>query len=530
MHKILSMLLVVFLLGAYSIMITGCGGGGSSGPAVMPSDDDDDDMVMELECDEGMEPNAAGDACVKTAATLAAEAVAATKAAATKTAAIKAESDQAATADAGLGGSDHVNTDSIDDNADDPYDLSITRDRDGTEIKITDHGMMGDDDPKFTQAMDLGGGRTMHTRMMEADSDGDVVEEVVIVSTDIEGPKGVAFAKWQMADGSTPQALDVMGNDGEEPDTGTDETANALAIAEDTTTTGDANANLMFARSTTSGTLNYTVDDTGTTGTDEAVHDGTYNGAEGTFRCTGAAVCTVTFNDKGMVTGNTGGWVFIPDEGATSDQSDYDYLHYGVWLKKTTDEDGAVTYNEVETFAGSSIAASDGTELNTVTGSASYEGEATGVYVHQSLNAAGNIDSATSGHFTADVALTAYFGQTLDDTATDGVSEAGQLAPNLLNTVSGTINNFELSGEEANMWSVAVQASRALGANTFMGTAKGGSPTDDGSISGTYHGPTPETMATTDGTTRVAPGSMVGEFNSFFSNGSVAGAFGARKE
>ena len=454
-----------------------------------------------------------------------AAAVAATKAAATKTEAIDAESKQAAAADAGLGGSAHVDADGTPGNADDPYGLKITRDRDGTKIEITDHGMTGDDDPKFMQAMDLGGGRTMHTRTMEADADGDVEKETVIVTTDIEAPKGVAFAKWQNATGGTPQALDVMGNDGEAPSG--DETANALEIAPSTDT--DVKPNLMFVRTVTSGTLTYTDDDTGTTGTDEAVHDGTYNGAEGTYRCTGTGDCTVTFNDKGMVTAHTGAWVFIPDAGATSDQPDYDYLHYGVWLKTTTDEDDVVTYDEVETFADSSIAASDGGELDTVTGSASYEGGATGVYVHQVLNAAGNVDSATSGHFTADVALTAYFGQTLEDTDTTAI-EAGQLAPNLLNTVSGTINNFELSGEEANTWSVAVQASRATGANIFTGTAKGGLPSNDGSISGTYHGPTPETAAANDGTTRVAPGSMVGEFNSFFNNGSVAGAFGARKE
>ena len=46
------------------------------------------------------------------------------------------------------------------------------------------------------------------------------------------------------------------------------------------------------------------------------------------------------------------GWVFIPDMGATSDEPDYDYLNYGFWLKRTTDADGATTYNEVETFAG----------------------------------------------------------------------------------------------------------------------------------------------------------------------------------
>ena len=52
------------------------------------------------------------------------------------------------------------------------------------------------------------------------------------------------------------------------------------------------------------------------------------------------------------------GWIFTPDMGATSDQPDYDYLHYGFWLQKTTDEDGVLTYNEVQTFADSSVALS----------------------------------------------------------------------------------------------------------------------------------------------------------------------------
>ena len=45
----------------------------------------------------------------------------------------------------------------------------------------------------------------------------------------------------------------------------------------------------------------------------------------------------------------------LPMTGAKSDVADADYLHYGFWLMKTTDEDGVLTYNEVETFAGSSI-------------------------------------------------------------------------------------------------------------------------------------------------------------------------------
>ena len=46
---------------------------------------------------------------------------------------------------------------------------------------------------------------------------------------------------------------------------------------------------------------------------------------------------------------------FTPDEDVTVEEDDADYLHYGFWLKKTADADGAVTYNEVETFAGSTV-------------------------------------------------------------------------------------------------------------------------------------------------------------------------------
>ena len=64
-------------------------------------------------------------------------------------------------------------------------------------------------------------------------------------------------------------------------------------------------------------------------------------------------MCTVTVDGDGAVTAiSDGDWVFTPDEGATSDVADADYLHYGFWLRRTTDEDGVLTYNEVETFAG----------------------------------------------------------------------------------------------------------------------------------------------------------------------------------
>ena len=83
-------------------------------------------------------------------------------------------------------------------------------------------------------------------------------------------------------------------------------------------------------------------------------------------------------------------------------------MNFGFWLKTTTDEDGAVTYNEVETFADSSIIASMGNDLDNVKGSATYDGDATGVYVKNVYNSVGAKTGATSGHFTADAELTAY--------------------------------------------------------------------------------------------------------------------------
>ena len=74
--------------------------------------------------------------------------------------------------------------------------MTIKRDRDGTMVEIEDPANAGDDDPKFIkQDVDLGVGRTMHVRTMPENEDGEVVEEVVIVKTDIKAPKATLFAK-----------------------------------------------------------------------------------------------------------------------------------------------------------------------------------------------------------------------------------------------------------------------------------------------------------------------------------------------
>ena len=454
----------------------------------------------------------------------AARVAAATKAAGTKEKAIAAEAAQ--TADASLGGTARTDADGTttsDDATDDVYGLDISRKRgEAATIKVTDPAMAGEDDPKFEVAEMLSGGRQMLTRTMEANDDGEVVTEVVLVATDIEGPTATLFA---MVAG---QALDVLSTTGLATTDAAVNPNNALDIAEDTTLTGDPNANLMFARSTMDGELNYTRDnpvegEPPTVGVDEGLHDGTYNGADGTYRCTATTgSCSVTFNAKGEVIGNSDNWVFVPDKGATSDVPDSDYLNYGFWLKRTADSDGATTYNEVETFASSSVAQT--TALTDVAGSASYEGGAVGVYVNDVLNTDGTTASSTSGHFTADAELTATFGQVqVSDTDTDGT-----IATSMLNTIRGTIDNFELSGGEGNAWSVALSGDIVVADRDFSGTAKGG--VGDGSFSGMFHGEaTGDSGASLEENTSVYPHTVTGEFNAGFTNGSVAGAFGARE-
>ncbi len=133
---------------------------------------------------------------------------AATKAAETKEKAIAAEVAQnlnATTArDAGLGGDAAVGNDRNPGSDDDLYSIAITYSAGSSDatVKINDSSMAGDDDPKFTQSADLGGGRTMHVRQNEDGS-----EEVVVVATGSVPPTPVAFAKFENVDGTTPQAL-----------------------------------------------------------------------------------------------------------------------------------------------------------------------------------------------------------------------------------------------------------------------------------------------------------------------------------
>ena len=209
---------------------------------------------------------------------------------------------------------------------------------------------------------------------------------------------------------------------------------------------------------------------------------GMYEGAMGTYKCNAVDdACTVTVDSEGTVSAvGADDWIFIPGDKATVDVVDTEYLRYGFWLKRTADAEGVVTYNEVETFADSTVGPSGSTLA--VLGTATYTGGATGVYVHHVYSEGGGaIASSTAGHFSADASLTANFG-------------GGDVAVNNQHRLTGTIDNFMLSGGEANDWSVALQSDGDANAEDVQpstdgmlsGTAKGS--VGDGSFSATYRG------------------------------------------
>ncbi len=419
-----------------------------------------------------------------------------TAASLTKEAAIAAEASQ--TIDAGLGGSAGGGA----------YSLTISRGSGGMTVEISDSAMAEDGDPAFAPAGNLAPNGRMLVR-----NNGMGVEEVVGIHSDIEALEAIPFAEVHELDFSTDGTNDAP-----------DVTHEALGIAgNDTEVLGRVMSGAFTAGSVA--TLTFAPDDPATLGTDEAEEvAGAYDGAMGTYRCNGAAECTVTLDASGMITAMSGDWVFTPDPGATVDVPDEDYLHYGFWLKKKTDDEGAVAYDEVETFAGSSVPASGYLDAG-VMGRASYEGGAAGVYIIKTRYDpnTGELVNASSGHFAADARLMATFGQTAEQ----------DIAPNQLYRLTGRIDNFMLSGSENNDWSVKLAGAIDWNTGTASGTAKGGVTGQDGSFSAVFHGSVEPVDHDDDAATADIfphPLTAVGEFNATFSNGAAAGAFGARRQ
>ena len=253
-------------------------------------------------------------------------------------------------------------------------------------------------------------------------------------------------------------------------------------------------------------------DDEGTPAVNEGMHRGRYDGAMGSYECT-TDDCSVTVNDKGEATAIAGTWTFTPDSGATVDVADADYMYYGFWLDTTTKDGEIASYDTVQTFAESSLDATDET-LTEVTGQADYKGGAAGVYVHNRVNPDSTDNVKSSGKFTADVNLNVFF--------------ANPPPNRVANSVRGSISNFELQHGESQNWFVDVRAtvSSTFALENTRVSADGNNTA--GSITGQFHGTAVDRDGDGTGTALAPPPVIVGEFNTTFNNGSVAGAFGAR--
>ena len=262
---------------------------------------------------------------------------------------------------------------------------------------------------------------------------------------------------------------------------------------------------------------------------------GTYAGAPGVYRCTGA--CSSTNDNKGSPTALGGVWHFKPDAGANAmtHTPDANYLYYGWWVSK--DKDGDPTAASAFTGVVGTIdplpAGSDpGADLS---GTATYAGHAAGKFALDYSKSKLIDGTSDGGHFTADVELTAKFGASTAANA---------------NGVSGTIDNFMANGESVD-WSVALHRAHwgtngafatpttdnaDTTADETMGTtwSIGGTASDrSGTWSGQMYDEMPGNPPTGDGSNvpTTATGTFYSEYGAGTSTvGRMVGAFGASKQ
>ena len=289
----------------------------------------------------------------------------------------------------------------------------------------------------------------------------------------------------------------------------------SLAYDKDTRTlsgdfsdTGDSNiGGSMFP---TVGTKTYAASD----GATERSVPGTYDGAMGTYFCTGDA-CSARYTSDGIVLAGTGAtWRFVHAKDAMVSRPDPDYLYYGWWVQK--DKDGNPTATNVFAMPAGTAPDSPDVGHSEFQGDATYMGSAAGKYA-MTNTAAG---TAEGGHFTANVTLNAKFGNGDD---------AG---------ISGTVNNF-MAGDESKPWSVALAKQKwtdggaTIAANmndddTATMTTVWSINGNKAAASGKWGGEMYDTAANDDSN---VPTDVIGTFESMFGeSGSMIGAFGAKKQ
>ena len=223
-----------------------------------------------------------------------------------------------------------------------------------------------------------------------------------------------------------------------------------------------------------------------------------------------------------------GTWVFVHDMDAMTSKVDVNYLFFGWWLMK--DDDGIPTSASAFTGTGGTVGVSADNTPNTLSGSATYAGQAAGKFA-----ISGTTDGAgDAGHFTAAAMLTATFGPNADP------NNGG---------VSGTLDNF-MANDESVPWSVSLHramwdADQTDNPGGFTSTTilpddaiaqgttwsiDGNSGGETGSWSGQMYDESPGSVAE-GGDGSDVPTSATGTFHSRFGGThTMVGAFGAERE
>ena len=221
-----------------------------------------------------------------------------------------------------------------------------------------------------------------------------------------------------------------------------------------------------------------------------------------------------------------GGVVYTNIEAPEDGAADTDHLTFGYWVTSTRGSGDSLHSYGIETFArGIGTATGVADDVTELTGTATYSGAAAGWYARQVFSDNGEVQTASQGPFTAKASLTATFGQNTEQT----------IGPGDLFSIRGEIFDFHDADTEAELAGWKLMLNRAdMGdeggaLENFSGTT-GPTANPTGAWTGSMHGNEgAETTTGEDAAEDDFPTGVVGEFKGSFSNGDVAGAFGATK-
>ena len=401
-----------------------------------------------------------------------------------------------------------------------PNEIHVSVTRTGEEPMVTVTHTGGDIDNAddntslpMTERMPPPAGDLHRARFVDADE-----SHYVNVYTDIRAPGPKPFEDVHPLDAHTDDAS---------PDT-----FEALMIAQATHASLVTSDDLPMPGDTRT----YPIDVDSTADMDEAgSFDGMLQGAAGTFRCNNTGTACTVENTDGALT-FTGEWIFTPAPMAMAMVADDDFLTFGYWTEIPAEADAPWAFTP---FSSGSMpyGGAAATRVEAIEGSARYDGSAAGGYVRRQYdsNGAEVPDTAEAGAFTAAVNLMAHFGG-LAVTAANQFTIRGTVS-NFVNADGGSLDGWTVTmnpadfsarseladvaiGPGADEWPATPSGPGGTFTNSFTGTTSTG--TGSGNWRGMFYGP-----STDDDSPK--PTGVAGEFDATFSNGTVAGAYGATR-